>query len=91
MPSLEALATIAEVVGVVCQPDRPAGRGLEVKAPPVKQKAIELGLEVVQPLKIRTAEFAAWVREKHADLQPGHRLRPHPPEGRALRAARGVD
>ncbi|WP_437751985.1 methionyl-tRNA formyltransferase [Sorangium sp. So ce1389] len=68
VPSLEALASIANVVGVVCQPDRPAGRGLELKAPPVKVKAAELGLPVVQPEKIRTPEFAAWVKDAGADV-----------------------
>ncbi|WP_437661645.1 methionyl-tRNA formyltransferase [Sorangium sp. So ce1182] len=68
VPSLEALASIADVVGVVCQPDRPAGRGLELKAPPVKVKAAELGLPVVQPEKIRTPEFAAWVKDAGADV-----------------------
>ncbi|WP_437605268.1 methionyl-tRNA formyltransferase [Sorangium sp. So ce834] len=68
VPSLEALASIADVVGVVCQPDRPAGRGLELKAPPVKVKAGELGLPVVQPEKIRTPEFAAWVKDAAADV-----------------------
>ncbi len=68
MPSLEALASIADVVGVVCQPDRPAGRGLELRAPPVKVKALELGLPVVQPEKVRTPEFAAWVADARADV-----------------------
>ncbi|WP_437739424.1 methionyl-tRNA formyltransferase [Sorangium sp. So ce1504] len=68
VPSLEALASIADVVGVVCQPDRPAGRGLELKAPPVKVKALELGVPVVQPEKVRTPEFAAWVAGAGADV-----------------------
>lgn len=68
VPSLEALTSVAEVVGVVCQPDRPAGRGLELKAPPVKQRALELGLPVVQPQKVRTPDFAAWVKERDADV-----------------------
>jgi methionyl-tRNA formyltransferase len=68
VPSLEALCEIADVRGVVCQPDRPAGRGLELKAPPVKERALALGLELVQPTKIRTEEFAAWMRERDADF-----------------------
>ncbi|WP_437874558.1 methionyl-tRNA formyltransferase [Sorangium sp. So ce513] len=68
VPSLEALASIADVVGVVCQPDRPAGRGLELKAPPVKVKAQELGIPVVQPEKVRTPEFAAWVKDADVDV-----------------------
>jgi methionyl-tRNA formyltransferase len=68
VPSLEALASLADVAGVVCQPDRPAGRGLALAAPPVKVRALELGLTVVQPAKIRTPEFAAWVRDANADV-----------------------
>jgi methionyl-tRNA formyltransferase len=68
VPSLEALTEVAEVVGVVSQPDRPAGRGLEVKPTPVKAKALSLGLTVVQPEKIRTPDFAAWLRAADADV-----------------------
>lgn len=68
VPSLEALTTVAEVVGVVCQPDRPSGRGLSVTAPPVKERAIALGLTVAQPEKIRTPEFGEWLRARQADV-----------------------
>lgn len=68
VPSLEALHGLAEVAGVVCQPDRPVGRGLEVRPPPVKVRALELGLPVVQPTKVRTPELAAWVRDARADI-----------------------
>jgi methionyl-tRNA formyltransferase len=68
VPALDALVSLAVVTGVVCQPDRPAGRGLELKAPPVKARALELGLPVVQPSSVRTAEFAEWVRAQGADV-----------------------
>jgi len=68
VPALDALTEIAEIAGVVCQPDRPSGRGLELKAPAVKVRAQELGLPGVQPSKIRTPEFAAWVRDANADV-----------------------
>jgi methionyl-tRNA formyltransferase len=68
VPCLEALTEIADVVAVVCQPDRPQGRGLELTAPPVKKRALELGLTVVQPTKLKTGEFAAWLREQKADV-----------------------
>ena len=45
-----------EVLGVWTQPDRPAGRGNRLKAPPVKEYALAQGLEVHQPAKIRTEE-----------------------------------
>lgn len=53
VPSLVALAACTEVVAVVCQPDKPAGRGLELLPPAVKQKASELGLPVLQPQFLR--------------------------------------
>jgi len=68
VPALSALHEIAEIAGVICQPDRPAGRGMELRAPPVKLRAQELGIPVVQPEKIRTPEFAEWVRSASADV-----------------------
>ena len=68
VPALRALTHVAEVAAVVCQPDRPSGRGLKVTAPPVKEAALELGLSVHQPTKVRTGELAEWLREKSADV-----------------------
>jgi methionyl-tRNA formyltransferase len=68
VPSLDALHAIADVVGVVCQPDKPAGRGLVLTAPAVKVRASELALPLVQPTKLRTGEFGAWVREQAVDV-----------------------
>ena len=65
VPSLQALIDGPDaVVGVVCQPDRPAGRGQKLQAPPVKQLAERHGVPVAQPVKLKTDEFptalAAW-------------------------------
>ncbi|HTJ85082.1 MAG TPA: methionyl-tRNA formyltransferase, partial [Polyangiaceae bacterium] len=68
VPSLVALSEIADVAAVVCQPDKPAGRGLELKPPPVKEKALELGFAVNQPTKVRVAEFADWLASLEADF-----------------------
>ncbi len=58
VPSFEALLSSGhQVVGVVCQPDRPKGRGHQVVAPPVKLVAERAGIPVLQPLKIRTPDF----------------------------------
>ena len=46
VPSLEAVHDVAEIVQVICQPDRPAGRGMKLRPPPVKERALALGLEV---------------------------------------------
>ncbi len=53
VPSLEALAQAHQVVAVVTQPDRPAGRGRRVVPPPVAVRARELGLPVLQPERLR--------------------------------------
>lgn len=68
VPCLDALAEISEVCGVVCQPDRPSGRGQVLTAPPVKERALARGLDVYQPEKVRTGELAAWVRERQVDV-----------------------
>jgi methionyl-tRNA formyltransferase len=68
VPSLDVLHEIAVVAGVVCQPDKPAGRGLSLVSPQVKTRALELGLPVTQPTKLKTGEFGAWVRSQHADV-----------------------
>src|ERR1017187_7990763 len=59
VPTLEAVVAAGhEVALVVTQPDRAAGRGMELHAPPVKQSALSHGIPVVQPEKIRAnAEF----------------------------------
>lgn len=56
LPSLRALAKAYDLVGVVTQPDRPSGRGRELKAPPVKTFALELNVPVIQPEKLRGPE-----------------------------------
>lgn len=66
VPVLQALVDhpAFEVAGVVTQPDRPAGRGREISAPPVKQRALALNLPVFQPEKLRGPEavdqLGAW-------------------------------
>lgn len=68
VPSLEAVHELADVVRVISQPDRPAGRGMKLRPPPVKARALELGLPVEQPKKVRTDDFAASLRELEADV-----------------------
>lgn len=61
VPALEWLVRAGhEVSLVVTQPDRPKGRGMELALSPVKQKAIEVGLPITQPEKIKNNdEFRA--------------------------------
>jgi methionyl-tRNA formyltransferase len=64
VPVLEALTGTHQVVGVVTQPDRPAGRGRRLTPSPVKQVALDLGFPLSQPRSLRTpeavAQLAAW-------------------------------
>lgn len=55
-----------EVVCVVTQPDRPKGRGMRAVSPPVKELALERGIEVLQPLRTRNDAFP----EKLAGYDP---------------------
>lgn len=60
--SLPALQTLFEsrheIIAVVTQPDKPKGRGKGVQMTPVKARALELGIPVYQPERVRAAEFA---------------------------------
>jgi methionyl-tRNA formyltransferase len=53
VPSLRAVAQHSDLAGVVTQPDRPAGRGHKLSPSPVKAAALELGLTVYEPLRLR--------------------------------------
>lgn len=68
LPSLRALAKEYQVVGVVTQPDRASGRGREIKMPPVKTLAIELGIPVMQPEKLRLPEAMEQLRAWEPEL-----------------------
>lgn len=69
VPCLERLiADGHEIVAVYTQPDRPAGRGKNLTAPPVKEFALSRGISVLQPEKIRTDEAVAAFRSHAADV-----------------------
>ena len=56
--SLEAIISNGyNVVGVVTMPDKPAGRGHKMFQSPVKLCALEHGIEVMQPVKLKDPEF----------------------------------
>ena len=60
VPTLEALLSSPhQVVGTVTQPDRPRGRGQKTTASPVKEAALAAGLPVLQPVSVKTPDFAA--------------------------------
>lgn len=80
VPSLRVLDDEGfEVVGVVTQPDRPAGRGRHLVPSPVKEVALELGLPVLSPDRPRGEEFLGRIRALEPDVSIvvayGHILR----------------
>ena len=56
------------VVAVVTTPDKPSGRGLKVNESAVKRYAVEVGLPILQPVKLRDEEFVNAFRALDADL-----------------------
>jgi len=69
VPCLEILhRSRHRVVQVVTQPDRPKGRGRLIYPPPVKTTALKLGLPVIQPEKIKTAEFTQSLSRLNPDV-----------------------
>ena len=56
-----------EVVAVYSQPDRPSGRGNKITFSPIKQFALDNGLEVLQPAKVRTPETLETFKAHDAD------------------------
>lgn len=69
LPALDALAASDHhLVGVLTQPDRPAGRGRTLRASPVKERALELTLPVSQPQRLKDASDLSVLREWRAEL-----------------------
>ena len=68
--ALKAIAAAGfEILLVLTQPDRPKGRGMQLAPSPVKQAALELGLRVAQPEKLRNnAEALQMLKEVEADV-----------------------
>lgn len=69
VPSLEKLIDDGhEIVAVYTQPDRPAGRGNKLTAPPVKEFALQNSLRIFQPTKIKTPEALELFKSHNAEL-----------------------
>jgi methionyl-tRNA formyltransferase len=68
IPILMQLSQQYRVVGVITQPDRPAGRGQVLTPPPIKVLAASLGLPVIQPEKMRNPEAFAQLQAWNPDL-----------------------
>lgn len=71
--AVASLAALVEnsctIVGVITAPDKPAGRGMQLQQSAVKKYAVENGLTVLQPEKLKNTEFLNQLRDLHADLQ----------------------
>ena len=63
-----------EVVAAVSQPDKPAGRKLELRASAIKQLAVERGVPVLQPVRMRAPDAVAEIVALRADVRC-HRCR----------------
>jgi len=68
VPSLQAISSRYELVGVFTQPDRPAGRGRNIKASVVKTVSQDLNIPIFQPRKIRENDAVAQLKELSPDL-----------------------
>jgi methionyl-tRNA formyltransferase len=69
VPALQGLMDAGhEIVMVLTQPDRPSGRGMQLKASPVKQLALRHGLQVFQPESLKPAEVQAEIAATNADV-----------------------
>ncbi len=71
--AVESLRRLVEggynIVGVVTMPDKPAGRGHHMYQSDVKRYALQQGLHLMQPVKLKDEEFVEELRNLHADLQ----------------------
>ena len=68
VPSLRKLVKEFSIVGVITQPDRPAGRGRKSVPSPIKETAIDFGLDIFQPENINSSSAFAKLKEWHPDL-----------------------
>lgn len=69
VPALQALIEAGHQVSLVLtQPDRPSGRGMKLKASPVKQLAVASGIEVFQPETLKDADVQARIAAENADV-----------------------
>ncbi|KPA18448.1 methionyl-tRNA formyltransferase [Candidatus Magnetomorum sp. HK-1] len=69
VPSLEALFNSSNnIVMVITQPDKPKGRGKKLVPSPVKKKATELGLDIIQPKSINAQECIEQINSLHPDF-----------------------
>ncbi|MEY4876106.1 MAG: hypothetical protein RL708_1255 [Bacteroidota bacterium] len=70
VPSLKILVDNGyDIAAVVTVADKPAGRGLQIHQSPIKKYAVENGIKILQPEKLKDENFIAELKSLHADLQ----------------------
>ncbi|MEO5782315.1 MAG: methionyl-tRNA formyltransferase [Ginsengibacter sp.] len=70
VPSLDKLLQAGyNIVGVITAPDKPAGRGMQLQQSAIKKFAVEKGLKILQPEKLKSEDFLKELKDLHADLQ----------------------
>src|SRR5688572_5853113 len=71
--AVASLQTLVEagcnIVGVITAPDKEAGRGLQLQQSAVKKYAVEKGLHILQPEKLKNPDFLQALKDLDADLQ----------------------
>lgn len=68
VPALDGLIKHHDVIAVVTQPDKPKGRGKKMAYSPVKERALESEIPVLQPVKVREETFVEKLRELNPDI-----------------------
>lgn len=70
IPTLQALYDDSRIqlTGILTQPDRPAGRGKQLQPPPVKQMAVDKGIDCIQPISLKDDEVIPWLKQQQPDV-----------------------
>ena len=68
VPILRSLADASDIIGVVTQPDRPAGRGRKIEQSAVKEISLSLSFPILQPIRIRDSGVVDHLRKLNPDV-----------------------
>ena len=89
VPSLRALSEEGhDVVGVVTRPDRPAGRGRELRASPIKREALDENIQILEPESARSESFGQPVTRRLRVSRASRTAARSTPSGRAASGER---
>ena len=68
VPILRSLADASDIIGVVTQPDRPAGRGRKIEQSAIKEISLSLSFPILQPIRIRDSGVVDHLRKLNPDV-----------------------